>query len=59
MKAQFYRNAGVDEVWVIDHGTRVVELWNVGGTTSLTDGQALTSTLLPGFTQDVTNLLDG
>jgi len=59
MKAQFYRNAGVDEVWVIDHGTRVIEIWNVGGTTSLTDGQALTSTLLPGFTQDVTSLLDG
>lgn len=59
MKAQFYRNAGVDEVWVIDHTTRIIEIWTAHGTTTLTDGQTLTSALLPGFSLDVTNLLDG
>jgi Uma2 family endonuclease len=59
IKAQFYRNAGVDEVWVIDHATRVVEIWTTAGKSTLTDGQTLTSTLLPGFSLDVAYLLDG
>lgn len=59
MKAQFYRNAGVDEVWVIDHATRTIEIWNAGGMLTLMDGQTLTSSLLPGFSLDITGLLDG
>lgn len=58
MKAQFYLNAGVDEVWVISQGARVVEIWNAGGTTTLNDGQSLTSVLLPGFAADITHLFD-
>lgn len=59
MKAQFYRGAGVDEVWVIDHNTRTVEIWNAAGTVILIDGQTLTSVLLPGFSIAVTKLIDG
>jgi Uma2 family endonuclease len=59
IKAQFYRNVGADEVWLIDHGTRTVMVWNAQGTKTLSDGQALTSALLPGFSIDVTYLLDG
>jgi len=59
IKAQFYRNAGVPEVWVIDHATRVVEIWNAAGTTTITDGDDLTSPLLPGFSLAVATLLDG
>lgn len=59
LKAQFYRNAGVDEVWLIDDGTRIVEIWNATGILSLTDGQILSSPLLPGFIVDVTYLFDG
>ncbi len=59
IKAQFYRNAGVDEVWLIDHATRVVEVWSAAPTVTLADGQTLTSALLPGFSLDVTYLLDG
>jgi Uma2 family endonuclease len=59
MKAQFYRNAGVNEVWIIDHDTRSIEIWTATGTTTLVDGQTLTSPLLPGFSLDITHLLDG
>jgi Uma2 family endonuclease len=59
LKAQAYRNAGVDEVWVVDAQTRTVEIWNAQGQTTLPDSQALTSMLLPGFSVDVRFLLDG
>jgi Uma2 family endonuclease len=59
LKAQTYLRAGVEEVWVVDHGTRTVQLWNARGTTTLNDTQALTSPLLPGFSIDVRFLLDG
>ncbi len=59
IKAQFYRNAGVDEVWVIDHNTRVVQIWDANGVTTLQDGQTLTTALLPGFSLDVTAMFDG
>ncbi len=59
MKAQFYRNAGVAEVWVIDHATRTIEIWTANGTTTHSDGQMLTSTWLPGFNLAITSLLDG
>jgi Uma2 family endonuclease len=59
LKAQTYLRAGVEEVWVVDHGTRTVQVWNARGTTTLHDTQALTSPLLPGFSVDVRFLLNG
>jgi Uma2 family endonuclease len=59
LKAQTYRKAGVEEVWVVDHKTRAVEVWNAQGTTTLNDTQTLTSVLLPGFGVAVGFLLDG
>ena len=59
LKAQQYRAAGVDEVWVVDHKTRGVQVWTAQGTTTLADTQTLTSPLLPGFSLDVRFLLDG
>lgn len=59
MKAQFYRNAGVDEVWIIDHSTRVVEVWRAEGNTTRTEADTLTSSLLPEFSVTVKFLLDG
>jgi Uma2 family endonuclease len=59
LKAQIYLSAGVEEVWVVDHGTRTVQVWSAQGTTTLNDTQALTSPLLPGFSVDVRFLLDG
>ena len=58
-KAQIYRQAGVEEVWLIDHKSRTVEIWSAGGMTTLDDTQALTSALLPGFSVSVRYLLDG
>jgi Uma2 family endonuclease len=58
-KAQSYLQAGVDEVWLIDHKPRTVEIWNAVGTTTLNDTQAITSALLPGFSVSVRYLLDG
>ncbi len=59
LKAQTYISAGVEEVWVVDHQTRVVDVWTPSGTTTLTDAQTLTSPLLPGVGVAVRFLLDG
>lgn len=59
LKAQIYLGAGVEEVWVVDHQSRSVEVWTAQGTTALNDTQTLTSPLLPGFNIDVRFLLDG
>lgn len=59
MKAQFYLSAGVDEVWLVDHATRVIDVWTAAGTTRLNDTQTLTSPLLPGFSAAVAFLLGG
>jgi Uma2 family endonuclease len=59
LKAQFYRSAGVEEVWVVDHASRSVEVWNAQGRATLDDSQALTTSLLPGFSLAVGFLLDG
>ncbi len=59
LKAQVYRQAGVDEVWIVDHKARSVEIWNAAGTTTLLDTQTLTSLLLPGFAVPVRFLFDG
>ena len=59
LKAQIYRQAGVDEVWVVDHQSRSVEIWSAQGRTTLNDTQALTSALLPGFSVSVRFLFDG
>jgi Uma2 family endonuclease len=59
LKAQFYRNAGVEEVWVVDHASRSVDVWNRQGRTTLNDTQILTTPLLPRFSLAVGFLLDG
>lgn len=58
IKALFYRNVGVAEVWLIDAATRVIEIWNAQGITILNDTQTLTSPLLPGFSVAVRDILD-
>jgi Uma2 family endonuclease len=58
-KAQAYRQAGIDEVWRVDHKARSVEIWNAVGTTTLLDTQTLTSPLLPSFGVPVRFLFDG
>jgi Uma2 family endonuclease len=62
LKAQTYRQAGVEEVWVVDYKSRSIrsiEVWNAQGQTTLHDTQTLTSALLPGFSAAVRFLLDG
>jgi Uma2 family endonuclease len=59
IKAQVYRDAGVDEVWIIDAHTRSVEVWSSQGKAVLNDSQTLTTPLLPGFGVAVRFLLDG
>lgn len=59
LKAQVYRQAGVEEVWIIDHRTRAVEIWNAQDQTTLSDAQDLASPLLPGFSMSVHYLFDG
>ena len=59
LKAQTYLAAGVEEVWVIDHQSRSVEVWTGQGMAMLDDTQTLTGPLLPSFSIDVRFLLDG
>jgi len=59
LKAQTYITTGVEEVWAVEHQTRVVDVWTAHGTTTLSDTQTLTSPLLPGFAVAVRFLLDG
>jgi len=59
LKAQTYRQAGVEEVWVVDYKSRSIEVWNAQGQTTVHDTQTLTSALLPGFSAAVRFLLDG
>jgi Uma2 family endonuclease len=59
LKAQTYRNAGVEEVWVVDARSRSVQIWTAQGMATLDETQALTSPLLPGFSVPVRFLLDG
>ena len=59
LKAQAYRQAGVDEVWILDYHTRTLHIWNAQGTSALNDTHTLTSALLPGFSVAVRSLLDG
>ncbi len=49
IKAATYRAAGVEEVWILDRNTRTAEIWTAQGQISVTAGQPLSSTLLPGF----------
>ncbi|HEX6122205.1 MAG TPA: Uma2 family endonuclease [Ktedonobacterales bacterium] len=59
LKGQFYRSAGTDEVWIVDHKTRAIEIWDANGTHTLDDTRTLTTPLLPGFSLSVRALLDG
>ncbi|SRR5258708_39936619 len=58
LKAQTYRQAGVEEVWVIDHQTRSLEVWTAQGRIALHETQTLTSPLLPGFSVAIRFILD-
>ena len=59
IKAQSYRTAGVEEVWVIDHSSRTVEVWTANARATLDETQTLRSALLPGFSVAIQFLLDG
>jgi len=59
LKAQTYRAAGVDEVWLVDHHGRAVEVWKAQGRTRLDESQTLSSPLLPGFSLPVRSLFEG
>jgi len=57
-KLRQYVTAGVKEVWLIDPEARTVDVWT-GPTLperQLTDGDTLTSALLPGFSQTIEEL---
>jgi len=59
LKAQTYRQAGVEAVWIIDHQTHGVEVWAAQGQSMLNETQTLTSPLLPDFSISVRFLLNG
>lgn len=59
LKAQTYRRAGGDEVWIVDHKSRAVEVWSARPTVTVHEAALLTSPLLPGFSVAVRYLLDG
>lgn len=58
-KVQAYLQAGVAEVWTIDHKSRSVQVCNATGTTTIGDAGTLTSALLPAFALGVGYLRDG
>lgn len=58
-KAQLLRQAGVDDVWVVDYRSRTVQVSNAQGITTLDERQTLTSPLLLGFALAVRTLFDG
>jgi Uma2 family endonuclease len=57
LKARFYRNVGVDEVWIINPNDQTIEVWAGQGQTTFADPQPVTTTLLPGFSFTYTDLL--
>ena len=59
LKAQTYRNSGVEEVWVVDARSRSVQVWTAQSMATLDETQTLTSPLLPDFSVAVRFLLDG
>lgn len=59
LKAQAYPSAGVDEVWLVDHRTRGVEVWTAEDRKRRDESQTLTSPLLPGFSPDLRSLFEG
>jgi len=59
LKAQTYRNACVEEIWVVDARSRSVQVWTAQSMVTLDETQTLTSPLLPGFSVSVRFLLDG
>lgn len=58
-KVQYYLDVGTPEAWIIDPGTRVVEIVTLHSTVTLADTQAITSALLPGFRVAIAWLIDG
>ena len=59
LESHAFLDAGAEEVWVIDHKARTVEVRTLQGTRPLDEKAPLTSALLPGFSVSVRFLLDG
>jgi Uma2 family endonuclease len=60
MKANFYLNGGVKEVWIIWPKTRTVDVWMApNNIVILAEPQMITSPLLPGFSCALTTFFDG
>lgn len=60
IKANFYLNGGVQEVWVVWPKTRTVDVWTAPDTfVTYTDQQPLISAQLPGFASDTRHVFDG
>jgi len=57
LKARFYRNVSVDEVWIINPAAQAIEVWAGQGQTTFADPQPVTTALLPGFSFTYTDLL--
>ena len=60
MKANFYLNGGVKEVWVVWPKTRTVDVWTASNSfITLAEPQVITSAVLPGFGSAVRVFFDG
>lgn len=61
LKLELYSRQGVHEYWMVDWQRKTLEVYRQGGnglqlTTTLRDGDVLTSPMLPGFSCPVSNL---
>ena len=60
MKASFYLNSGVKEVWVVWPKTRTMDVWTApNASTTYSDQQSITSILLPGFSCAISHFFEG
>jgi Uma2 family endonuclease len=60
MKANFYLNGGVKEVWIVWPKTRTVDVWTAPNSfVTLAEPQMITSPLLPGFSSALSTFFDG
>jgi len=61
LKRKLYAREGVEEYWIVDWRTKEIAIYRRDGSTlepvlTLTDADALTSSLLPGFTFPINEL---
>ena len=60
IKASFYLNGGVQEVWVVWPKTRTVDVWTAPTTsTTYSDQDSMVSALLPGFHCAISHFFEG